>query len=480
MNYVLLLELIYVGIIAAVCLIIIYDTDQAPKTLAYLLFTIFVPVVGVIFYLFFGINLRKRKLFEKKMLADEATMDAWHRRIVQQANEKLESMDPALQFAQPLIHLLLNDGYNPLTYANRVELLYNGEEKMPDLLKALQTARHHIHLEYYIIEDDDTTRELQCILIQKAKEGVQVRLIYDDFGSKAIRGKFVQELRATGAEVYPFNKVRWLLWASKINYRNHRKIAVIDGVSGWVGGINLCEKYINTPGKLYWRDTHLRIDGPAVWHLQHIFLKDWNFCSNQQIGLDAGLFPNPPLHLPGTCMQMVAGGPDCPRSVIMLSMLKAINLAQRNLYITTPYFIPDISIVNALKMAALSGVDVRLLVPGISDSYTVNAAAKSYYRELLKVGIKIYLYQKGFVHAKTMVVDNTLAVVGTANMDIRSFDINFEINANMYDPHVAHQLASHFLDDIKEAEALDYETWQQRPFWKIWPERIARLLSPLL
>lgn len=468
--------------VAGTCLLIIYDTDNTPKTLAYLLLTFFLPVAGMLFYLFFGINYRKRKRFEKKLLADELTLLELRQGIVQHSRQVLHNGKEELQLAAPLVNMLLKDSFNPLTTANMVQLLHNGEEKFPALLQAMQAARHHIHLEYYIIEDDAATRQLQALLLQKLQEGVQVRLIYDAFGAKNIRGAFAQQLRQAGAEVYPFNKIRWFFLASKINYRNHRKIAVIDGVTGFVGGINLCQKYINThdAGRLYWRDTHLRIQGPAVWHLQHIFLRDWNFCSGQQLGYEVAYFTPYNGLGTGVPVQMVAGGPDCPRSVIMLSMLKAINLARRYCYITTPYFIPDSSMVAALKLAALSGVDVRLLVPGISDSKTVNAAAKSYYQEILKAGVKVYLYQRGFVHAKTMVIDDSLAVIGTANMDIRSFDINFEVNANVYDAAIARELAAAFLADISFAEALDYESWCRRPYTAIWGERVARLLSPLL
>lgn len=280
----------------------------------------------------------------------------------------------------------------------------------------------------------------------------------------------------------PFNKVKVLSPASKINYRNHRKIAVIDGKVGFVGGINLCDKYINTgaPGKLFWRDTHLKISGEAVAHLQHIFLSDWNFSSGQRVPMPSFHKGSVYVSEVSTPVQIVAGGPDCPRSVIRLSMLKAINTARETVFITTPYFIPDGSIISALKLAALSGVDVRILVPDIADSFTVNAAARSYYGELLAVGVGIYVYEKGFVHAKTMVVDRKIAVVGTANMDIRSFDINFEVNANVYDANIANRLCDAFLDDTRHSRILDYVNWKDRPWTKVLPERLARLFSPLL
>jgi cardiolipin synthase len=377
---------------------------------------------------------------------------------------------------------LVNDGENPLTTQNDVQLLINGEEKFPAFFAAIEGAKDHIHLAYYIIEYDELGTRLLDLLMKKAGEGVAVRLLYDDFGSKPVRGAFADQLRSAGGEAVPFNKVKIFSPASKINYRNHRKIAVIDGQTGYVGGINLCDKYINTgaPGKLYWRDTHLKIRGEAVFHLQHIFLSDWNFSAGQRVAMPVISSGHVDVSEATTPVQIVAGGPDCPRSVIRLSMLKAINLARESVYITTPYFIPDGSIVSALKLSALSGVDVRILVPDVADSFTVNAAARSYYGELLKAGVSIYLYEKGFVHAKTMVVDRQISVVGTANMDIRSFDINFEVNANVYNAGIANQLGDAFLEDLQFSRKLDYGHWKDRPWTKVLPERLARLFSPLL
>jgi cardiolipin synthase len=477
-----ILTLIYVLILIGVTIRIIYDTENSAKTLSYLLLIFLVPVFGIIFYLFFGMNFRKRKIFGQKLLTDEKATEDLNKKIIDYTNKNLLEEKLELRRAEGLIKLLLFDSFNPLISGNHVQLLTNGEEKFPKVFEAINSAKHHIHLEYYIIEPDELGNKIKDLLIKKAKEGVEVRLIADGFGSKGIRGKYIEELKKNGVEVYFFNPIKVLFLASKINYRNHRKIIVIDSKVAFVGGVNLCHKYVNTDekGKLYWRDSHLKISGPAVLHLQMIFIQDWNFCSGKNITLNSPYFDYDfqPSH--GTFVQIAASGPDCPRSIILLSMLKAINLAKDRLYITSPYFIPDVSIVNALKIAALSGVDVRILVPGISDSFTVNAAARSYYKELLKVGVKIYLYQKGFVHAKTMVVDEILAVVGTANMDIRSFDINFEVNANIYDSELAIQLGKEFINDLLYSKELNYEGWEKRPFTKVFPERIARLTSPLL
>jgi cardiolipin synthase len=450
--------------------------------MSYLMLTVFVPVLGILFYLFFGINYRKRDVFNKKLLLDNQKDQELKEKIHFYTKRNLEKNKAEVKHGEDLVKLLLHDSFNPLTDGNTVALLNNGEEKFPEVFEVIRNAKDHIHMEYYIYENDTLGNQIKDLLIQKSKEGVKIRLIYDDFGGKGIRGKFVKQLQDAGVEVYPFNKIKVFLLASKINYRNHRKIIVVDCKTGFIGGINVCDKYINSgePEKLYWRDSHLKIEGPAVLHLQHIFLGDWNFCSKQNISFDSVYSNYDFTKGEGSAIQIVSGGPDCPRSIIMLSMLKAINIAKSKLYITTPYFIPDQSIVNALKVAALIGVDVRLLVPATSDSKTVNAAAKSYYSELLKAGIKVYLYEKGFVHAKTMVIDDMIAVVGTANMDIRSFDINFEVNANIFDSRIAVELANGFLNDLQYSKELDYSSWNERPFRQVFPERIARLLSPLL
>jgi len=377
----------------------------------------------------------------------------------------------------------MNDSLSPLTGGNVVKLLINGEEKFPEVLAALLQAEHHIHLEYYIYEDDVIGNRIKDVLIQKALEGIEVRLIYDDFGSSSLRGKLLHELKEAGVEAHPFNRIRFLLLANRINYRNHRKIIIVDGKCGFVGGINISDRYINTVGeksRQYWRDTHLRIDGPGIMYLQHIFLCDWNFCSDQKIQPEHHYFDTAPMHASNTSVQIAASGPDSPASTIKLSFLKAINLAQHEILLTTPYLIPGGSIMDALKISALGGVKVKILVPGISDSRLVNAAAWSNYGELLKSGVEIFTYHKGFIHAKTMVVDGYIAVVGTANMDHRSFDLNFEVNAIVYSVEFGEQLRKSFYNDLSDAVTVRYERWKSRPVYVKLAERTARLLSPLL
>ncbi len=377
--------------------------------------------------------------------------------------------------------MLVKDTKSPLTGNNAVKILVNGEQKFPEVLKALQEAKNHIHIEYYIYEDDETGRAIEKVLIQKAKEGVDVRFIYDDFGSRSIRKKMVHRLQEGQVKVSPFLKVYFIAFANRLNYRNHRKIIVVDGRTAFVGGINVSDKYVNSPGniKLFWRDTHLRIDGPGVHYLQYLFLCDWNFCANAALLPDANFFPR--IHTKeNKIVQIAASGPDSDTPAILFSIIQAINLATKEILITSPYFIPGESLLDALIIASLSGVSVKLLVPGISDSFLVNFAASAYYNDLLKAGVEIYRYKKGFVHAKTFVADRKIAMVGTANMDFRSFDLNFEVNAIVYDAETANKLSDIFYDDIQDAEKLNADGWNNRSKPKQLFEKIARLVSPLL
>jgi cardiolipin synthase len=487
MNWIIVLDVVYVIILVLVCLRIIYDTTSTHKTLAYLLLVVFIPIAGILFYFSFGINYRKRRVYSKKLVADDALGRTIVEEVISKTELNLQRDMRSVGEAKSLVTLLLKDSFSPLTTGNALKLLVNGEEKFPEVFEALKNARHHIHIEYYIFEDDLIGNEVKQILIRKATEGVKVRVIYDAFGSRSIRKSFVRELKAAGVEAYPFNRIRFILLANPLNYRNHRKIIVVDGRCGFVGGINISDRYINDARyhkkkkqKVYWRDTHLRIDGPGVQYLQYLFFCDWNFCAGQQLQPDSFYFDtrsNPEGH---ESVQIAASGPDSPTSTIMLSLVKAINLAKKEILLTTPYFIPGETILNALKVASLGGVRVRLLAPGISDSRLVNAAAWSYYDDMLRAGVEIYLYRKGFIHVKTLVVDDYIAIVGTANMDYRSFDVNFEVNAMVYGTKLAGELRMNFVEDLEQAERINPEEWRRRPVFKQFPERVARLLSPLL
>jgi len=395
--------------------------------------------------------------------------------------ETISPLDLSIENNRELAVMVEKELRSPLTRRNKVKLLLNGEEKFPEVLEAIRNAKHHIHIEYYIYEWDEIGEQVAELLIQKANEGVKVRFIYDDFGSPNIKKKTEERMRKAGIEIYPFQKVHFYLLANRLNYRNHRKIIVIDGQIGFTGGINVSDKYINNGShKLFWRDTHLRIDGPGVFYLQYLFLADWNFCSGKVLAPEKFHFSVPADSKDDCFLQVAASGPDSVQPSILFSLLQAIYLARKEILITTPYFIPGDSILQALRIAALSGLSVKLLVPGVADSRLVNAASKSYYEDLLCAGVDIYMYQKGFVHAKTLVADGILSIIGTANMDLRSFELNFEVNVMLYDRKFSEQLRTVFFKDLEDAEKIDKDAWCQRPAYNQLPERIARLFSHVL
>ncbi|WP_126973380.1 cardiolipin synthase [Gynurincola endophyticus] len=481
-NLITILSIIYGLAVFATCLKIIWDTQSNTKALAYLLFTVFVPFAGMIFYFFFGNNIRRNKMYSKKLIKDNNTYSQLQRTMISEANKIYASGHPIIKKNKELARLLLYDK-SPLATGNKVNLLRNGEEKFKYLFHDLENAKETIHIEYYIWEDDPITVALKELLIRKAGEGVKIRIVYDDWGSKAIRKRYVRELRSAGIEAFPFNEVRFIALANRVNYRNHRKIVIIDGYIAYVGGINLSDRYINHPGtkKLYWRDTHIRIEGTGVNYLQYLFLCDFNFCAKQNVELKRSYFCLPDTNdREGAIVQIAASGPDSDVPTIMFSILQMVNLATKEILITTPYMIPNEGTLDALRVQSLSGVDVKLLLPMDSDSKLVNYCSRSYYTELMKAGIKIYLYKKGFIHAKTMVVDGIVANVGTANLDMRSFDMNFEVNAIIYDQKIAGELKLHFQVDLLDAEPLNLKTWRKRPRWQKFVERVARLFSPLL
>jgi cardiolipin synthase len=471
--------ILYILLVLFVCSKVLYDIRSTSKTFAYLLVVILIPGIGIIIYFAVGANYRKNKLYSKKIGRDNRLLVELRQKIVNESEKALDSGEPELQNHRKLARLLLNDN-SPLTGNNKVKLLLNGDEKFPEVLKALRAAKHHIHLEYYIFEDGDIADQIKDILLQKAAEGVKVRFIYDDFGSRSIRKEFVQELIAAGVEAFPFYKIWFVALSNRTNYRNHRKIIVIDGHTAFIGGINVSDRYINNrPKQLYWRDTHVMITGPGIYYLQYLFICDWNFCAEQNLPIEPDYFCSDQTS-GDAIVQMAASGPDSDNPTIMYSLLETIGLAKEELLITSPYFIPGEPILDALCVAALSGVKVKLLVPDKSDSRLVNAASRSYYGTLLEAGVEIYLYQKGFVHSKTLVSDGQLAIVGTANMDHRSFELNFEVNCMIYDDKIAAQLRRAFADDIKDAKQINAKSWAKRTLFKQLPEKLCRLLSPLL
>lgn len=477
-----ILSVLYIIFITWLCVRILLDTDSPHKAVIYIFLAIAIPVFGALLYFIFGINYRRKKLYKRKMRSDKEAYNKLQSDINFTEDSRLPMEQTGLDQFKSLARLI-NQEKNLSSDNNRVELIINGENKFPDVFEAIKNACHHIHLEYYIFNSDEIGNELGNLLIKKAREGVEIRLVYDDFGSMSIDNKFIRELRKAGVKTACFQEIKWYVLANRVNYRNHRKIIIIDGLIGYVGGINVSDKYINGRNKVpFWRDTHLKIEGYSVFALQNLFINDWNFCCDEKIDFSSAYFPvdKEAEKFGNQFVQITASGLDSEYPNILYSLVLAIYLAREEVLITTPYFIPESTFLDALKIADLREVDVKILVPAESDSMLTDAVSRSYYRELLEAGVEIYQYNKGFIHAKTMVCDGKLSMVGTANMDQRSFDLNFEVNAVIYDGRFGNELKNRFYEDLEDTEQLDLAEWRSRPFYKIIYERLLRIISPIL
>jgi len=460
---------------------IILRNKNPVKTLTYIFALATLPFLGILIYIFFGQDYRKNKIFRKKYLLDNSKLRRWREEFKLSWEERKEFKEEFGDAIFKIYNLLRNNDRAVLSYDNDVRILVNGEEKFKELRKDLKNAHSHIHLEYFVIVDDVLGREIIKILCEKSVEGVDVRIVYDDVGS-SISHKSKKELNKSGVELYPFMPVMFSNSTSKFNYRDHRKIVIIDGVIGYLGGINLEKKYDNTYNNLrYWRDTHIKLTGSAVGSLQLSFLLSWDFVSKKELGIDQKLFPlDQTPTLSPVAVQIAASGPDTDWASIMEALFAAINGAQDYVYITTPYLVPNDQIITALSTAARSGVDVRIIIPYKSDSFWAQYATDSYIEQLLKSEIKIYRYIKGFIHAKTMVIDDLFSTVGSANLDYRSFGINFEVNALLYSKQTALDLKDLFLMDLNSCEEVDLLRWQTRGIFRKIKESFSRLWGPLL
>lgn len=475
-------EIIYYVALALISIKIIVDSDTPSKAIVYLFLVFFNLYLGVVIYFLFGINYRKNKLYEEKLQTDRVAFEKLQNKIDDYPEKILNDKVDDLKHFTPLAKLISQEN-NLASDNNTARLLVNGENKFPEVRKALLSAKHHIHIEYYTFEDDNIGKELGEILMQKVSEGVEVRLIYDDVGSHALSKGYIDKLREAGVQAVCFYEIKFYLLANRLNYRNHRKIIIVDGVVGFVGGINVADCYVNKEDyNLFWRDTHLKIEGLSVMGLQNIFLADWNFCSDDQLDITDVYFPvdQKDQIFGRQFIQVTASGPDSTHPNILYALILAVYLAKEEVLLTTPYFIPETSFMDALKVAVLSGVKVKLLVPYKGDNVIVNATSKSYYEELLQVGVEIYRYKKGFVHAKTMVCDGMVSFVGTANIDQRSFDLNFEVNAVLYGKDFADGLRQTFMDDIEDAIQIHYDEWVNRPVVHRFVEKVIKIFSPIL
>ncbi len=459
-------------------LLVFFENKNPSKMIAWLIVLAVLPGVGFVFYILFGRNIGKRRRSIKKKEAYDNRM-VYAARIQQDIMQYITYFDEMnTPVANRLSKLLLKNADAPFLINNRVDILTDGDETFSKILYALESAEDHIHMEYYIIRDDRIGKEIKNVLMRKAHAGLKVRLIYDSVGCWKLSTKYLNDLKEAGVEIHPFFPVAMPILSRELNYRNHRKIIVVDGKVGFVGGLNIGDEYLGRDESIgFWRDTHMVIWGEAVYGLQNTFVNDWNYVSKQSINCDA-LFPKQD-HQGDTIVQIATSGPDSQWHAIEQAYFTMISSAKNRIYITTPYLVPDESIMDALKAAALSGVDVRIVIPANPDHFLVYWATQDNIESLLEAGVRVYAYEKGFVHAKLIVVDSEISTVGTANMDVRSFRINFEVNAFVYDVDVAKRLEDDFFNDLKNCREIELEAHQARGLGRRFLESLGRLVSPL-
>ncbi|WNR43916.1 cardiolipin synthase [Paenibacillus roseipurpureus] len=452
--------------------ILISEYRRPAKSVAWLSILFIFPIIGFVMYYFIAREYVRRK----KVHRGQRVAGVWPKGQEQLAGSK--ESDHWLPDNPRLRDWLRHVPEAPITEHNQVEVLTNADVTYEAMLQEIGRATDHIHFEFYTIRDDAIGKRFQEALIRKAKEGVAVRVIYDGMGSHTLTKSYIRSLQKAGIAVYPFLKPLIAFFDQRINYRNHRKIVVVDGLVGFVGGINIGAEYVGGNPKLgFWRDTHVRLHGDAVYELQNTFLTDWYFVSGESI--EASRYY--PVHTVQqvSSVQVIASGPDARWDAIQEMYFAALIAAKQRIWITTPYFIPDPSIIMALKSAAISGIDVRVILPYVADSRIVQYASKSFLYELLQAGVRFYWYQKGFIHAKIILVDEIMATVGTANVDMRSFFSNFELNAVMFDLNVMKRLEADFQMDLKDSTEVMLSEFEKRSRGEQRKERIARLLSPL-
>ena len=453
--------------VVATIIVVVLENRNPVKTLAWVLVLSFLPVVGLVLYFFFGRDVRKEKLISRRgyFRLNKYPLAEYYER------KSGEDRHQLMRFFRKVNGSLPFDG-------NAVDIYTTGYRMLSDLLKAIDGARHHIHLQFYIFEDDAVGRLVRDALIRKVKEGVEVRLLYDDVGSWKVKQEFFEQMRVGGVETRGFLKVRFPMFTSKVNYRNHRKVVVIDGCIGFVGGMNIAMRYLKGVSWGEWRDTHIRIEGCAVYGLQVSFLTDW-YAADHSLITSSQYYPEIPV-CGESSVQIVTSNPIGGGASIMQGLLVAITNSRKYFYIQTPYLLPTEPILLALKTAALGGVDVRIMIPERADSRITHLATLSYLDELMACGVRIYRYKKGFLHSKLMVSDDTVSTVGSTNMDFRSFEHNFEVNAFMYDYGTAIRMKEIFLADQKDAELLQLKEWRLRPWYQKVKESVIRLFAPLL
>lgn len=467
-----ILTVLYVITVLAVMIVVLSENRNPVKSMGWMLVLVLLPVVGLIIYLIFGRSLKGMKLISRSHLRELRRLNDFHEAV---KCEEILSDD-----SRQLISLVNKLTEPHMFEGNEVEVFTVGKDKFEAMLRDIEQACEFIHVQYFILENDETGRRLFELLQRKAREGVKVRVLYDYVGSFYMRPRVLKQMRAAGIEVHPFMELTLTKFLFRLNWRNHRKMVVIDGKVGYVGGMNIADRYVvGSKKELPWRDTHLRIVGEAVVALQYSFAIDWDFTTRELLTTQA-VHRSRPTGTSGHLVQMVNSGPTGRWNNISFVFLKAITLAKRRVYIQTPYFLPSDSLLKAMQTAALAGVDVRLMIPRRPDSQMLRLATGSYIKECMLAGIKVYFYETTMMHAKVVIVDDEFVTTGSTNFDFRSFEHNFEFNALIYSKEFASQMYAVFEDDMKHCTRLTMGKWKRRPLFQKAMESIVRLISPIL
>lgn len=463
--------------IFSICMLIFMEQKSPAKTMSWLLIFLAFPIVGFVFYIVLGQSFHKQYKAKRKRLKSLQTQ----KRIADVQKDVLSYKSNPWDVGgleMKLAKLLLTNSDSPLYLHNRTVVFSDGSEAFDSILQSIREAVDHVHVEYFIIRDDAIGNAIKDALISCANRGVKVRLIYDSVGSWRLGADYIKALMEAGVEVKAFFPVVFPFLRRELNYRNHRKILIVDGKVGYLGGLNIGDEYLGKSKIFgYWRDTHLLIEGEAVYGLQSIFLMDWEYVTSESV-VDTKLYPK--YH--GSAIehvQIVASGPDAEWDALLQAYYAMVSSAQKRVYIATPYLVPEEGLMLALKTAALSGIDVRILIPEKPDHFFVYWATQANLEELLKSGVAVYRYQKGFMHSKLIVVDGQCATVGTANFDIRSLEINFEANAFLYDVEQVKKLEDQFIADLLVSKKINYHQFLKRPFKRKFLESLGRFVSPL-
>lgn len=466
-----LVTALYVTMVVTAVIVVLRENRNPIRALSWVIALVFLPGVGLIFYLFFGRSLRGMHMIsrhnKRKIMHDNSP-------------DRIDLNDLNITEEQKnIIKLSYNLSRSPFTVNNEIDIYTDGASKFESLKQDLLNAKKSILLQYYIFLDDIIGNEIADILISKAKQGVMVKVIYDHIGSFSARNRFFDKMKQHGVETHPFFRVNFPHFANRINWRNHRKIVVIDGNIGYIGGMNIADRYVNgLPNGEEWRDTHFRVRGDIVESLIYSFAIDWNFLKKDPYVPEVKTERSEICNLTG--VQLVTGGPTERWNNLTLCFLRAISSARSKILIQTPYFLPTDGLLNALEAAALAKIDVRIMMPRNTDSRLLHYASFSYITQCLKAGIKVYLYEPGMLHAKAMIIDDNFVTAGSTNFDFRSFENNFECNLLIYDTEINRKMRAIFFNDLKRCKKLTLEQWKKRPLPQRFLESLLRLVSPIL